>query len=170
MQRLTLAKPACKGGGSQRGQWSKGGQAGSQVQRRQGFRDHAKNCDFRPESHGKALGMLRKGVMQTDSHLELIMLGGEWRWKASWEGEDNSLDQGNGKHWRKDTGSRDTQAVTQNVVLGPEHDCEGDGKVGFQAVFVHVYDGATGGDRNTSNGADLGRIPARLEHIGLESL
>lgn len=36
--------------------------------------------------------MLKKGgVVQTDSHLELIMLGGEWRRKSSWEGEDKSL-------------------------------------------------------------------------------
>lgn len=54
--------------------------------------------------------------------------------EASWEGEDNSLDQGDGRHWEKDTGSRAAQAVTRRAVLGLEHDCEGDGKVGFQAV------------------------------------
>lgn len=56
------------------------------------------------------------------------------------------LDQGNGKYGKKDPGSRETQAVRQNLVLGPEHNCEGGGKVGSQAVVCPIACGAPGGD------------------------
>lgn len=117
--RLGLRRPS--------GAWSKGRQTGSQAQGWHGFTLRISLSVLK--AMGSHSGMLRKGGMQTDSGLELIMLGGGWRGRpVGRERVRASLDQGDGKYRKKDTGSRETRAVKQSLVLGPERGCEGDGR------------------------------------------
>lgn len=144
--RLGLRRPS--------GAWSKGRQTGSQAQGWHGFTLRISLSVLK--AMGSHSGMLRKGGMQTDSGLELIMLGGGWRGRpVGRERVRASLDQGDGKYRKKDTGSRETRAVKQ-LGAGPGTWLRGRWQAASRPWFVHLCDGAAGGGGNTGDAAELG--------------
>lgn len=74
-------------------------------------------------------------------------------------GEDNSLDRGNGRKILLQ------KRLSSNTECGAGPGTWLRGRWQGWPCLLPIYDGATGGDWNTSHGADLGRILARLEHI-----